>query len=206
MALEDLKVISLNTAFELVFDVLKENKLSTRDESMLEALVLACPQITDGSDSYILKDDLNNFCRNFIQALRENDGSFLYKEKGYKGRLVDVEEFLESKEYMNQKGSVRPLVKQEMQRIVENMDNIREVVLTGCISGDTLLNIGIPAASFALSHKYNVYVMSIKKLYNIVNNIIPNPYASNDFHTLSLKDNNIVGYNKIEKVFFNGKK
>ena len=205
MALEDLKVISLNTAFELVFDVLKENKLSTRDESMLEALVLSCPQITDGSDSYILKDDLNNFCRNFITALKQNDGTFLYKEKGYKGRLVDVEEFLEGKEYMNQKGSVRPLVKYEMQRIIEHMDNTREVVLTGCISGDTLLNIGIPAASFALSHKYNVYVMSIQKLYNIVNNIIPNPYASNDFHTLSLKDNNLVGYNKIEKVFFNGK-
>ncbi len=67
-----------------MFDVLKENKLSTRDESMLEALVLACPQITDGSDSYILKDDLNNFCRNFIQALRENDGSFLYKERDIK--------------------------------------------------------------------------------------------------------------------------
>lgn len=131
MALEDLKVISLNTAFELVFDVLKENKLSTRNESMLEALVLACPQITDGSDSYILKDDLNNFCRNFIQALKENDGSFLYKEKGYKGRLVDIEEFIESKEYMAQKGSVRPVVKYELQAIIERLDNTREVVLTG---------------------------------------------------------------------------
>jgi hypothetical protein len=131
MALENLQVIPLNTAFELVFDVLRENRLSTRDESMLEALVLACPQISDGADAYILKDDLNNFCRNFIQALKENDGSFLYKEKGYKGRLVDIEEFLESKEYMDQKGSVRPVVKYELQNIIERIDNTREVVLTG---------------------------------------------------------------------------
>jgi hypothetical protein len=133
MAFDALKVIPLDQAFEVVFNILKTNKLSTRDESMLEALILSCPKITDGATSYILQDDLNNFCRNFIRSLRENDGSFLYKEKGYKGRLVDVEEFLESKEYMNQKGSVRPLVKYEMQRIVEGLDNIREVVLSGSV-------------------------------------------------------------------------
>ena len=76
---------------------------------------------------------MDNFCRNFIKALRENDGNFLYKEKGYKGRLVDIEEFLESKEYMNQKGHVRPLVKYELAKIIEHVDNIREIVLSGSV-------------------------------------------------------------------------
>ena len=198
MALENLQVIPLNTAFELVFDVLRENKLSTRDESMLEALVLACPQISDGADAYILKDDLNNFCRNFIKALRENDGSFIYKEKGYKGRLVDVEEFLESKEYMNQKGSVRPLVKYEMQRIVENMDNIREVVLTGgCISGDTLLSVS--------RGKHSSRFYTIQDIYLKFKNKHPKKWdLSLDTKTISLMGENILGRNRIEDVFFNG--
>lgn len=133
MAFDSLKVIPLEKAFELVFNVMRSNKISQKEEAMLESLILACPQISDGGCSYILKDDLNNFCRNFIKAIQENDGSLLYREKGYKGRLVDIEEFLESKEYMNQKGSVRPVVKYELQKIVENLDNTREIVLTGSI-------------------------------------------------------------------------
>jgi hypothetical protein len=200
VALEDLKVIALNTAFELVFDVLKENKLSTRDESMLEALVLACPQITDGSDTYILRDDLNNFCRNFIQALKENDGNFLYKEKGYKGRLVDVEEFIESKEYMAQKGSVRPVVKYELQTIVEKIDNTREVVLTGCVSGDTVLSI-----SRQRRNKFVGLPMTIKDLYHRFHSPSARMDMTIPFSTLSLLGDS-VGGNVIENVFFNGKK
>jgi hypothetical protein len=202
VAYDNLKVISLEDAFELVFTVLRSNKLSTRDESMLESLILSCPQVTVDNQNFILRDDLNNFCRNFIRSLRENDSSFLFKEKGYKGRLVDVEEFLESKEYMNQKGAVRPIVKYEMQSIVERLDNTREVVLTGCVSGDTLLKIGVP--SKIPGKKFHTYPMNMRKLYEIFNRIIPNPYYSDDLHTLSLKEDNTVSYNRIEKVFHNG--
>ena len=134
MAYDALKVLPLTTAFELVFSVLRDNKLSVKEESMLEALVLSCPQISDGGTAYIMQDDLHNFCSNFIRSLRENDGSFLYRQKGYKGRLVDIEEFVESKDYLNAKGSLRPVVKYELQDIIEKMDNIREVVLTGSTS------------------------------------------------------------------------
>ncbi len=78
-------------------------------------------------ESYILKDDLSNFCKNFIKSLREGDANFLHKEKGYKGRLVDIEEFVESKDYLNQKGSIGPVVKYELEQIEKRMDTIREV-------------------------------------------------------------------------------
>lgn len=131
MAYDDLQVVKLCDALEAVTYVLKEERISQREEAMLESLVLACPQISDGGESYILKDDLSNFCKNFIKSLREGDANFLHKEKGYKGRLVDIEEFVESKDYLNQKGSIRPVVKYELERIEKRMDTIREVVLTG---------------------------------------------------------------------------
>ena len=161
MAYESLRVITLQSAFEIVFEVLKSNKLSVKEESMLEALILSCPQIEDGGASYIKRDDLNNFCSNFVRSLRENDGSFLHRQKGYKGPLVDIEEFVESKEYLNAKGSLRPVVKYELQDIVEKMDGIREVVLTGCVSGDTII-----AINRQRSGSHQVIYKTISEVYN----------------------------------------
>ena len=63
MGFDSLRVIRLDAAFELVFNILKSHDLTQKEESMLEALILSCPQVADGDTSYILKDDLGNFCR-----------------------------------------------------------------------------------------------------------------------------------------------
>ena len=202
MAYESLRVITLQSAFEIVFEVLKSNKLSVKEESMLEALILSCPQIEDGGASYIKRDDLNNFCSNFVRSLRENDGSFLHRQKGYKGPLVDIEEFVESKEYLNAKGSLRPVVKYELQDIVEKMDGIREVVLTGCVSGDTEVTISRQRGSKFVSKK-----ICMKDLYEKFNRIKKGwePERWITTKTLSLVEDQIRS-NDIKNVFYNGKK
>ncbi len=48
MAYDDLQVVKLCDALEAVTYVLKEERISQREEAMLESLVLACPQISDG--------------------------------------------------------------------------------------------------------------------------------------------------------------
>jgi hypothetical protein len=99
---------------------------------------------------------------------------------------------------MNQKGSVRPLVKYEMQRIVEDMDNIREVVLTGgCISGDSILEI----SRYRLNGKeYNRQRITIKELYSKFYN---DPSYQDSTRLLSLKGDHLAS-NKLKNVFYNG--
>jgi hypothetical protein len=201
MAYDDLQVIKLCDALEAVTHVLRAERISQREEAMLESLVLACPQISDGGESYILKDDLRNFCKNFIKSLREGDASFLHKEKGYKGRLVDIEEFVESKEYLNQKGSIRPIVKYELQNIINKLDNIREVVLTGCVTGDTLINI-----SRKRSGNFKCTPITMKKLYECFHGLAGKWDKSIKTETLSLVTEDAVGRNEIKNVFYNGVK
>ena len=127
----EISVISLEDAFDIVCKIPSEINIPKFEEHLLESLILSCPQTEDAGESYILMEDLRSFCRNYIKAIREKDHSFLIRQRGYKGPLVDVETFLESPDYMNQKGYVRPVVKQEMERIFANADNITEVILKG---------------------------------------------------------------------------
>ena len=201
MAYDDLQVIKLCDALEAVTHVLHAERISQREEAMLESLVLACPQISDGGESYILKDDLRNFCKNFIKSLREGDASFLHKEKGYKGRLVDIEEFVESKEYLNQKGSIRPIVKYELQNIINKLDNIREVVLTGCVTGDTVVKVARQRSGAQKSKP-----ITMKDLYNKFNGLKGKWEPKIDTTLLSLKEDGLLAKNTIEAVYYNGVK
>lgn len=129
MSLEK-RIIPLEAAFDIVCSIPDTFNLSKREESLLELLLLSCTQIQDGSGTYLYFDELQAFSQNYIKAIREKDSTFLYRQRGLKGPLVDMEEFLESSEYMGQKGFVRPLVKYELEQIFSNPNYI-EVVLSG---------------------------------------------------------------------------
>lgn len=129
MAIER-KIIPLEAALDAALELPDTFNLNSREERLLEALILSCQQIQDGSEVFLFLDELTAFLQNYVKAIREKDSTFLYRKRGYRDGLVDMEEFLESPEYMGQKGFVRPLVKYELEQIFANPNYI-EVVLSG---------------------------------------------------------------------------
>lgn len=123
------RVIPLADAFELAAQIPVDMNLNEKEESLLETLMLSCTQLQDGSDVYLYFDEFQAFLQNFAKAVREKDSTFLYRRRGYKAPLVDMETFLESPEYMGLKGFVRPIVKYTLEEIFAKP--YIEVVLSG---------------------------------------------------------------------------
>ena len=122
------KLIRLDDAFGILANI--DNK-PRNEEAMIETLLDTCPKFSHNGENYLFMDDLEAFCNNYIKAVRVQDSTFLGRERGYKGPLVDIETFLESEDYMGMKGSVRPIIKYELERIFANDLNYVEIVLTG---------------------------------------------------------------------------
>lgn len=78
-----------------------------------------------------------HFLKSFIQgaekAVSTHDISFFNYKRGLKvSKIVDIEEFTESRDYMNQAGYIRPVIKYELDRLFTSTNYI-EAVLTGAI-------------------------------------------------------------------------
>lgn len=134
----------------------KEAGLPHTESKAFDLLIKSIPshKLEDGT-LVMLTQDIRDFISNWIRAVREKDFSFLYQSRGLRvGRIVDIEEFAESKEYFNQKGYIRPKIKYELQRLFEtDGDPYVEAVLTGAI--------GIGKNYFGdLAIGYMVYVLS----------------------------------------------
>ena len=97
--------------------------------------------------------DFQGFLSNLQRAIQTKDSSFLLQKRGLKvDRLVDIEEFAESREYMNQGGYIRPAIKRKLFELFEEGDFV-EAVLTGAI--------GIGKNYFAdLAIAYMLYTLS----------------------------------------------
>lgn len=97
--------------------------------------------------------DFNGFLSNLQRAIQTKDSSFLLQKRGLKvDRLVDIEEFSESRDYMNQGGYIRPAIKRKLLELFEE-GNYVEAVLTGAI--------GIGKNYFAdLAISYMLYTLS----------------------------------------------
>jgi hypothetical protein len=143
--------IKLDHAMEVLLDVSKG--LNANERILLESLILACNPTEEDGQLVIDANLFSTFCRNYIDAVTSNDPNLLFNAKGYKVKPVDVEEFLESEAYMNQKGHVRPVIKYELDRLFSNRDKFVEVVLSG--------GIGIGKSYFAeMAVAYMVYLNS----------------------------------------------
>ncbi len=91
-----------------------------------------------GDRKSVFVSELVNAIENFGHALIEGDVSMLAQPRGLRtSRIVDVQEFVESKFFMGQRGYVRPKVLEKLWELFhgENSENHLEVVLGGGIGG-----------------------------------------------------------------------
>jgi hypothetical protein len=148
-----LNVVPLDDALKISSQLTKEFPNAPNESALMEMMILACPPVVDAGISYLDYKSLQIFMINYVEAVKKNDVSFLNREKGYRVQPVDMEEFLESPEFMDAKASVRPVIKYELCRLFEKDNQYLEAVLGGAI--------GFGKSYFSrMAIKYMVYKLS----------------------------------------------
>jgi len=119
---------------DLLLESAEKAGLTGRHERLITLFLDSCPTVEVEGEECFRLDVLQGMVGNFIRAVREQDPDWLLNERGFKpGGIVDVQEFCESKEYMVQKGFIRPIVLQCLQDFLESEEYYLEVVLSGAI-------------------------------------------------------------------------
>jgi hypothetical protein len=119
----------------VVFRAAENTKLSDKVLGKLLDILSSMAFEKDGM-SYIEKQAAANFIRNFVLALKEGDGRFLLIQRGLRvDRVVDVEEFVKSREYLDLGMTVWPKLMENLWNLFhgEDSDYIIEVALAGAI-------------------------------------------------------------------------
>lgn len=94
---------------DLVSEALKNLPLCTEsDENLLQRLASAVPPIRKGNQRFYRLDLVTAFFDNLSKALENKDSDLLHKARGRKFKPVDVQEFVESSEYMAQGDHIWP--------------------------------------------------------------------------------------------------
>lgn len=130
------KLLPLAVAIELAAEVSRQVKLSNSEEMVLDLLVKSCPVVEIEEHKFLRMGEVHGFLQNLTKAIQTNDFSWLLQKRGILvDRVVDVEEFVESPEYMDQKRDLRPAIKKELLRLFDPKSYYIEAVL--CLHGDT---------------------------------------------------------------------
>lgn len=107
--------------------------LSSREHEILKIMIESCPQVVINNSTYVRMADLDNFGQNVLQAFVHQDGNCLLQKRGLcVDKIVDVVEFVESRDYMNQQGSARRHVLDGLSKLF-SQPNYVECVLGGAI-------------------------------------------------------------------------
>jgi hypothetical protein len=107
--------------------------LPPKEEKLLELISLSCPVLRYHGRDHCRLSDMNSFIKNMLQAIKNEDSSFLLVKRGMcVDRVVDIEEFVKSGKYMGQGGSVRPHV---MAGLIELFGSDQYIEV--CLSGST---------------------------------------------------------------------
>lgn len=114
----------------------KNLDLSMSESAIIDALLVAMEAFTLISDEkgkkYVPVREALSFVSNWVEAIKEKDFEYLTMRRGLcVPKMVDFEEFMESRDYLNQKKSLRPAVKKALLGFYENYDNTIEVVFGG---------------------------------------------------------------------------
>jgi hypothetical protein len=128
-------MLPMEKALDLAMATAKQldARLTPQEEKIAELVVLSCPPILLDGEQFCRLDDLKGFLSNFTKAIQTKDSSFLMQKRGlWVDRVVDVQEFCESYEYMGQKGYIRPKVMETLWDLFHSPNYI-ECVLSGSI-------------------------------------------------------------------------
>jgi len=127
------ELIQRNRCIDMIRNMGTDAGLSPRNMIILTSMVESVPFVKHDSEEYCQLNDIMSFAQNFRDAVKHSDSSFLHRKRGLKYKIVDFEEFAESREYLDQKASIRPRIKQELMRLFNPANDFIEVVLGGAI-------------------------------------------------------------------------
>ena len=127
-------IVSVEQAKLRVECVIDEMHASKEHAALMRILAKSLPSFNlDGVD-YLRLSDFGDFMNNFARAYEGRDSSLLIQKRGVKvERVVDVEEFVMSSEYMRQGGSVRPAIMSKLNEFFENPNYVEGVL---CLAKD----------------------------------------------------------------------
>ena len=129
-----LKVVSLKQAQYRIEEVIEQRQLPKEQGALMRIMAGSVPSFQLRTGVFLRLMDLTNFVTNFIRAYEAKDSSLLIQQRGLKvDRVADIEEFINSAEFMRQGGSVRPAIMRKLIDFFEN-DGFVEGVL--CLSKD----------------------------------------------------------------------
>ncbi len=148
------QVIPMENCLDMIKAVAGEFGLNPNQEEMFNTLCMSVPVFEVDGSVMVTVPSMKQFMINFNKAVTTGDSSFFRQKTGIAvDRVVDIEEFCESPDYMAQKGYLRPVIKYELLRLFENADEYIEVVATGAI--------GIGKNYFAdMALAYMIYLLS----------------------------------------------
>lgn len=134
--------------------IVKESNASVTEEDIFKLMIASCPTQDIEGVPHFRFQDVSNFILNLNQAIQAKDSSYLKQKRGLRvDKIIDVEEFVESSEYMNQRGYIRSVVKKGLIELFHGENDYIECVLTGAI--------GWGKTYFAdLSMAYMLYTLS----------------------------------------------
>ena len=124
----------------------------------------SAPTIESARETYVRLDTLTDIFRNFVKYLESGDPTALVEQRGWKsGKLVDVIEFIESKEYVGSLIRVWPGVKDNLWQIWKDWDvetRKYEILLTGAIrTGKSMTTqLCLEYCAYLFSQLYNPFV------------------------------------------------
>jgi len=148
------QVIPMEQCLDMIGAVVAEYGLKPSQEDMFNTLCMSVPVFEVDGEVMVTVPSMRQFMTNFGKAVTTGDSSFFRQKTGISvDRVVDIEEFAESPDYMAQAGYLRPVIKYELIRLFENPDEFVEVVATGAI--------GIGKNYFAdIALAYMIYLLS----------------------------------------------
>ncbi|MBQ9368107.1 MAG: hypothetical protein IJT83_10020 [Victivallales bacterium] len=127
-------VVRVTDALDMVYEFVTSSESPPAD-SVVQDFCDIIVHMAGARDEMPLRE-LTNAMQNFGSALEEGDYSILSMPRGLRvDRIVSVEEFVESKFFMGQRGYVRPRVLEKLVELFHgpNADDNLEVVLGGGI-------------------------------------------------------------------------
>jgi hypothetical protein len=106
-----LKVIPLAEAIGIVKQSIHESGCNLSEETVLKHVLSSVDRILVDTTVYVDFNKLRNFLTNFMLAVEEKDSTILTMKRGLRvEHVAGIEEFITSKDLMNQKRDVRPAI------------------------------------------------------------------------------------------------